>query len=258
MLKNLHLSRTTLLFASVLASVLADSVPAAAHTDIFRRTSLDAVVHWEDATVRMPVDPELADRFGPGVRAMLGEAANAWDLGGDVPRLKLAHNATEAERDAARKETGNWIGFADEWTFGDKLAVTVSTFDAATGALLSAQVWINPERKFEIMAAGTAADTVDAYDLQAVLTHELGHVLGLGEADDAPGATMFPTFQRGETRQRTLSAVDENALDDLYAQTSVSESSSAQCSAHTVGSRAPVWPLGMFALLALVPARRRS
>ncbi len=260
MLKNLYPSSATVLFASILTASLAgsfaDSVPAAAQEDIFRRTSLDAVVHWEDATVRMPIDPELEDRFGPGVRAMLAEAIGAWDLGGAIPRFELAHNATDIDRQAARNETGNWIGFPDEWTFGDKLAVTVSTFDAATGAVLSAQVWINPNRKFEMMADGEIDPATDSYDLQAVVTHELGHVLGLGEADHAPDATMYPTFQRGETRQRTLSAVDEDAVDALYAQMSASEPA-AQCSSSMPGSsRAAAWPLALLVLAGLIPRRR--
>ena len=207
----------------------------------------------------MGVDPELADRFGPGVRGMLAQAADAWDLGGLVPSFEIDYDVTDEDREAAIAEKANWIGFADEWTYGDKLAVTVSTFDSATGALMSAQVWINPERKSEIMAMDRTR-AVDSYDLQAVLTHELGHVLGLGEADDAPGATMYPTFQRGETRQRTLSAVDEQAVDELYAQMQDTNESSAQCSSSMPGaSRASAWPLVLFALAFtfLVPNRRR-
>lgn len=259
MLNKLPSARVCVLFASVFTFFFAATVPAAAHDDIFRRTSLNAVVHWKESTVRMGIDPELEARFGAGVRGMLEEASAAWDLGGDVPTFELDHDVTDEDRESAFAEATNWIGFADEWTYGDKLAVTVSTFDAASGALISAQVWINPDRKFEIMPEDTEGRVMDSYDLHAVLTHELGHVLGLGEADDAPDATMFPTFHRGETRQRTLSLTDEEAVGELYAQARSNDLNepSAQCAVTMPGANhATVWPLAAFAFAGLLTTRR--
>ncbi len=249
--------RTPWLFGAILVLVLADSVPAQAHADIIRRTSLDAMVHWETPTVRMLVDPALERQFGPEIRQALAEAAGAWDLGGHVPSVELVHEVSAADRERAFEENTNWVGFADTWTYGDKLAVTVSTFDAETGALVSAQVWINPDRKFELAAEKLAVPGDGAYDLQAVLTHEVGHVLGLGEADDAPEATMFPTFHRGEMRQRTLSETDEEAVDDLYTLMASREaSSSSECSSAAPGlGRDGHWPLFIVAAC-LVPRRR--
>lgn len=197
---------------------------------MLRRTSLDAIVHWEQAEIRIPVDPALEARFGTGVRRALADAAEAWDLGGQVPKVELVHEVSEQDRLHAFEETANWVGFAASWSFGDKLAVTVSTFEVDTGALLAVQVWLNPNRTFELVAEGRAPVGRDTYDLQAVLTHELGHVLGLGEAAQVPEATMFPIIHRGETRQRRLSEADEDAVDELYAHTFLSKVAHAQCS----------------------------
>jgi len=249
-------SPTAWLFGAVFALVSADSMPAQAHTDFIRRTSLDAMVHWETPIVRMQVDPALERQFGPGIRQALTEAARAWDLGGNVPSVELVHEVTDADRKRAFEENTNWVGFADRWTFGDKLAVTVSTFDAESGALVSAQVWINPDRKFELAPEKLATSGDDAYDLQAVLTHEVGHVLGLGEADDVPEATMFPTFHRGEMRQRTLSETDEAAIDELYTATA-SSASSSKCSSAAPGlGGTSNWPLFVVAAACLLPRRR--
>lgn len=257
MFQNLQKAREPLLFCSVLTLMLAESVPATAHADFFRRTSLDAVVHWETASVQLPVDPALVERFGPEVLDVLEEARSAWDLGGPVPTLELVREVAEGDRERAIEENGNWIGFAPTWTFGDKLAVTVSTFDADTGALASAQVWINPELNLGMIEGKSLQGTKEFYDLQGVLTHELGHVLGLGEADEAPEATMFPTFKRGETRQRTLSETDEEAVDALYTQVSANQVQASKCSSTTFGpqTRAP-WALWFCALAGILTVRR--
>jgi hypothetical protein len=54
-------------------------------------------------------------------------------------------------------------------------------------------------------------------DVQSILTHELGHFLGLGHAGrNAPDATMRANWDGIGTALRTLSADDEAAICELY------------------------------------------
>ncbi|HEX2677830.1 MAG TPA: matrixin family metalloprotease, partial [Polyangiales bacterium] len=50
----------------------------------------------------------------------------------------------------------------------------------------------------------------------AVLTHESGHVLGLGESKADPDATMWPYAVPGETQKRTLAQDDEDGVIESY------------------------------------------
>jgi len=52
-------------------------------------------------------------------------------------------------------------------------------------------------------------------DVQNVVTHEAGHVLGLGHSP-SPGATMEATAPAGETAKRTLAQDDVNGICAIY------------------------------------------
>ncbi|NVJ20409.1 adhesin [Myxococcus sp. AM011] len=56
------------------------------------------------------------------------------------------------------------------------------------------------------------------YDIQSVLTHEVGHCLGLGDSFEAIGAVMFFDLQAGVSR-RNLADYDRTALCRFYPKT---------------------------------------
>lgn len=63
-------------------------------------------------------------------------------------------------------------------------------------------------------STGTPSST--QYDLQSVITHEVGHALGLGHPDDTERtAVMYKSFSPGETR-RTLSSDDIAGIAAIY------------------------------------------
>jgi len=105
---------------------------------------------------------------------------------------------------------------ADEWTRLDEsgnphdpeaLALTLLWHDSRTGEILDVDMELNGRHTFTDCANQTCVN--DEVDLQNTVTHEAGHLLGLGHTPVA-GATMEPTAVGSEISKRDL------AEDDLY------------------------------------------
>ncbi len=123
----------------------------------------------------------------------------------------IACDAAEYNRDAGN---ANLIVMTkapdDDDISGHTFALTTTSFDPDTGELLGADIELNlRDHTFTIGDEGVLVD------LESVLSHEVGHFLGIAHSDDVD-ATMFPFYQEGTTEIRSLSADDETAICILY------------------------------------------
>src|SRR5690606_32333057 len=98
---------------------------------------------------------------------------------------------------------------------------------------------------------------MSTYDLQNVLTHELGHLLGLGEENDDVEATMYAFSQPGETGKRDLELIDKNSIAALYDQEFDSEMQGGCGGAAIAGYQGEAWVWAALGLGALGFAMRR-
>lgn len=113
----------------------------------------------------------------------------------------------------------NTIMFVQDW--GDRMydpaafAVTTVWHRRSTGEILDADMEVNERRgPFGICPPeGCLDDRV--VDLENVMTHELGHYLGLAHTAD-PEATMFASAVAGETVKRDLAADDVEGICAIY------------------------------------------
>jgi hypothetical protein len=90
------------------------------------------------------------------------------------------------------------------------LARTTVTFDASTGEILDADIEVNAA--FNELTVG---DERVVYDLQSIMTHEIGHFMGIAHSSDA-GATMRATYDTGSTGLRSLAPDDVAAACAIY------------------------------------------
>lgn len=197
-------------------------------------TGEGANVRWHGGAVTLRIEPELEGFFGDmPVADLVTSAAAAWRGLPHAPELVIARGKPEPLGFHDNRTT-NGVYLVEDWKlWPDALAATVTTFETESGKLVDADVQVNANFNFALLTPDGAAN--DRYDMLAVLTHEMGHVLGLGDASDSPGATMWPTIAPGDTYQRDIDADDEAGVEQAYAGALGSESlSGAGCGGASV------------------------
>ena len=195
----------------------------------------------------------------------------------------------------------NTIAFLDPWRDPCKtngydpaaFAVTTVFFNRQSGEILDADMQINDQLAGPNAAGGPYANCPDTgcppsvggpgvADLQSIVTHEIGHMIGIGHSDIVE-ATMFARNERTSVEKRTLHPDDEDAICTIYppgsldqtcnaaptggleldceekacSSESCSVSSSSGCSASSDPANAPIGGI-LAALFALIALRRRS
>ncbi|MCA9604613.1 MAG: matrixin family metalloprotease [Myxococcales bacterium] len=236
-----------------LAVGLTPAGPAAAYT--LKRAPSGAVVHWETAHLDVFLGPPPDGIEDAQMRLAARRAAAAWSRP-SAPLLVVA--STPASPSYAPGRPGVDIRVQSPWPHArGLLATTMTMYDEGSGALLDADVLINPTTRLTVVDQTGATNR---WDLQALLTHELGHVQGLGESD-VRAATMWAAIGAGDLGPRDLSGDDRSGLDAIYEGRALS--SPAGCTRGSVtapGARPEA--LGvlalLLALLGLASLRRRA
>jgi hypothetical protein len=123
----------------------------------------------------------------------------------------------------ARGTNSNTLSFRFRWEDdathrAGTIAITVVTFDALTGEIFDADIEFNTREPTQnpngfVFSTARLSDMGSA-DLQTIMTHELGHFLGLAHSDN-DRAVMWPEAGLGEVR-RDLTADDSAGLCDIY------------------------------------------
>ena len=85
-------------------------------------------------------------------------------------------------------------------------------YQLSTGQILETDIKFNTDYAFK--TDGSA----DAYDVQNIATHELGHSLALADLYDSADSdkTMYGYAAKGETKKRTLTQDDMDGITYLY------------------------------------------
>jgi hypothetical protein len=221
-----------------------------------RHAAAGALLRWYTPSIALRVDPALEAVLPAGqVRSALAMASDAWHGIGDAPELVVAQGAPDAY-DPERRN--NAVYLLREWPFGaDQLAVTVLSY-AKSGQIVGVDVLVNGSKRFEMLSENEAAADVDAHDFAAVMTHELGHVLGLDEDRDDEQATMWPYIRKGDTRQRTLSDDDERGIIAAYNELPAVVAAPACTASAALGARSAHGALVLALMLLMARARSRS
>lgn len=135
-----------------------------------------------------------------------GTASMSFSELDDVSCHQTEYNPDEANANIVLFQDAKWRYTSEE----NNLAKTTVTFDDETGEILDADIEINHAYNFF-----TISDENVQYDLESVVTHEVGHFIGLDHTVD-PSATMNASYERGTTDLRTLELDDVDAACAAY------------------------------------------
>jgi len=243
-----------------LAAVVWLGMPDSASAFVLHTTAAGVPLHWGVDTISMVADASFAD-LDPGARAAARGAFAAWEgvSGAQRPQIDVV--------DGPADEVGYRVGEHNQSTIryapggfalaGETLAITVLTFDA-TGTILDADIVVNgrPGRAFGVLE-DEEEETSDVFDLQNVLAHEAGHLLGLAHNNADPALTMYYEIQPGETSKRHLHPDDEQGLRALYPETAEPIATVPSCAASGPQGSAPSWATALLGLAVAGAARVR-
>ena len=98
---------------------------------------------------------------------------------------------------------------------GNCLAATLTGYyisQSGDDRIYDADVYTNTSQPFY---SSREASCSGEYDIDGVMVHEVGHVIGIGHSS-VSGATMYPSISACNPTARSLATDDVNAKNDLY------------------------------------------
>jgi matrixin len=151
----------------------------------------------------------------------------------------------------------------------DTFAQSIITFDKNSGQIFDVDVELNSDDPFAVLQAGEDNPFDERVDLQAVSTHEVGHLVGLDHENRfGPQVVMYFSDTSGNTTHRTLTSDDRSGVLAIYPEPAIlgDGTTTANCTSGGGGgggggcalspSRRPtdLWPVA--AVLASLAARQ--
>jgi hypothetical protein len=179
---------------------------------------------WQRDCVGYTVQEDASDVIPlKTARKILAQSFATWesaDCGGVGPGIHAVDMGTvECDRVEYEPRAGNAniLMFRDygwEENGYDKLALTTVNYDKETGEIWNADIEVNTTDYDFIQGDGGGE-----YDLLGVLTHEVGHFLGIAHTADIQ-ATMFASYHEGMV---DLGEDDILAICDIYPPRNIDE-----------------------------------
>ena len=237
-----------------------------------KRSRTGAFVHWDEPTVTYSFDPSVAANVPEAIDAAR-HAMGSWSGTVGAPELQgLDASVVPGAPTKPTLDHKNGIFFMPNGyaPAGKALAITVLTYDNATGQILDADIIVNGVYKFAVLdptkssssvipgelpqtsVDGTAhpsnTDAVthvdegsvapdNIYDLHHVFAHELGHSLGMNDELSRSDALMYRYTAPNNTTLRAPAGDDIQGLAELYS--TQLKGAGGGCQSSTIAAKKP-------------------
>jgi hypothetical protein len=130
----------------------------------------------------LPIKYSVTNRPADGVSAAQLQSAAAASFGSwsqaTAGSALAASFAGFTNAEPVRDVGVTVIGFQAHQELERTLGVTTFTLDRTTGALVEADIFLNSSFAWSVAPAGES----NKFDVQSILTHEVGHLIGLGHS----------------------------------------------------------------------------
>ncbi|HEX8137141.1 MAG TPA: matrixin family metalloprotease [Pyrinomonadaceae bacterium] len=209
----------------LVAILLAAPLPARAYTLQFTDASAGVQIKWPTGVVTVALSSSVSAppsniKAGSDVAGAIRRALLQWAAVSSIRFVETSANAQSVSPSTGGDgisliTVANTPENAALFQGSDRPGRTRVFFDPATGQISEADIALNPAALF------STDGTFGTYDLESVLTHELGHLLGL-EHSGMVGATMQPRlavnglYTLPAFSPRTLSEDDRAGVRSLY------------------------------------------
>jgi matrixin len=216
-------SRPALAFCRSMSCELGEDPANPCARDLHSCVSEGQPLHWGSACLDYAVQVDGSPNSGldaDQVQGLVAEAFAVWQSaecpGGGTPRFQaqfqgyVACDRHEAVCGGAAQNVNVVMLHDSGWPYGiTKLGVTTPSGGVNSGLVVDADVELNAE-DYDFRA-----DDANAVALRYVVTHELGHFLGLAHSD-VNGALMTAGYQSMPLEPGLLSADDIAAICAVY------------------------------------------
>lgn len=165
-------------------------------------------ISWKgQIPIRLLVDPSVPSQYMPALQS----AVQTWNRGArkEVIRLEYASNALPL----VKGDGLNVLTFSSQWEEGRSSEQGRTTLSWVGDQIKDADIRINA-KDFVFYAGPLVSDRRDAVNLEALILHELGHLLGLKHADST--TSVMATYLPAQTDRVELTTSEVESLGCEY------------------------------------------
>lgn len=175
-----------------------------AHSYVHNQTKNNTTTHWPNSSTTIDIFVNSDNSQGlsePLIQSIVTSSIAEWN---GISRINLRKNLTSG-RDQDGMNELYFSGDSSVFNGSGVVGITLVSYNELNGTIVSADILINDNYSF-------STDLTDSNYLGNVITHEVGHFLGLGHGQVA-GSTMFYALNQGQNK---ISDDDKAGLYSIY------------------------------------------